>query len=160
MKEFIQKLPLDIVLQIIPYTYNLQNKNLLNDIINYKETKTMLLELYHNFWIIEMQSQEEEDKNWLINDIIAYTNGYNATMFGYVDNFYNIFKRNIFLQTNEDIDKYIYNLYNKEVTTQINIVLALLTIKERQDLISAFLVVNESITIFLTPNETEPAFEV
>ena len=160
MKEFIQKLPLDIVLQIIPYTYNLQNKNLLNDIINYKETKTMLLELYHNFWIIEMQSQKEEDKNWLINDIIAYTNGYNATMFGYVDNFYNIFKRNIFLQKNEDIDKYFYNFNNKEVTTQINIILGLLTAKEREDLITEFPIISESVTIFLTPNETEPAFEV
>jgi hypothetical protein len=154
MKDFIEKLPLDIVLQIIPYTYNLQNKNLLNDIINYKETKTMLLELYHNFWIIEMQSQEEEDKNWLINDMISYTNGYHATMYGYVDKFYNIFKRNIFLQTNEDIDKYFYNFNNKEVTSQINIILGLLTANEREDLIIEFPIVSESVTIFLTPDET------
>jgi len=154
MKDFIERLPMDIILYIIPYTYNLQNKNLLNDIINYKETKTILLELYYNFWILEMQTQAEEEKYWLINDIVAYTNSYKATMYGYVDKFYNIFKRNIFLKTNEDIDKYFYNLNNKEVTTQINIILGLLTAKERQDLIIEFPIVSESVTIFLTPDET------
>jgi hypothetical protein len=158
MKELIQKLPTDIILQIIPYTYNLQNKNLLNDIINYNKTKTILLELYHNFWIIEMQSQEEEDKYWLINDLIAYTNDYNATMNGYVDKFYNIFKRNFFLQKNEDIDKYFYNFNNKEVTSQINIILGLLTANEREDLITEFPIFSESVTIFLAPGETETAF--
>lgn len=33
MNKFINRLPLDIVLQIIPYTYHLQNKNLLHDIM-------------------------------------------------------------------------------------------------------------------------------
>ena len=107
MKDFIDRLPLDIVLQIIPYTYNLQDKNLLNDIINYKETRSLLLELYYKYWIIDIQTENEQDKYWLINDIISYANDYNATMYGYVDKFYNIFKRNIYLQTNESIDKYI-----------------------------------------------------
>lgn len=134
MKDFIQKLPIDIILYIIPYTYNLQNKNLLNDIINYKETRSLLLDLYYKYWIIEAQSQDpEEDKNWLINDIIAYANNDKATMYGYVDNFYNIFKRNISLQTNDNIDKYIINLYKKSAKTKINIFLGLLTIDERND---------------------------
>ena len=45
MNKFINRLPLDIVLQIIPYTYNLQNKNLLEDIVNYTQTKKVLFEL-------------------------------------------------------------------------------------------------------------------
>jgi hypothetical protein len=139
MNEFIQKLPLDIVLQIIPYTYNIQDKSLLNDVVNYKESKTTLLELYHKCWIIERQSLDpDEDKNWLINDIFGYANNYNATMFGYIDKFYNIFLRNIFLRSNEDIDKYVCNLEKKDVSAQINIFLGLLTIKERQDIISNF----------------------
>ena len=139
MKDFIQRLPLDIILQIIPYTYNLQNKNLLNDIINYKETQTLLLELYHNYWIIEAQSQDpEEDINWLINDIFRYANNNKATMFGYVDKFYNIFKRNISLQTIEVIDKYIINLEKKQVKTQINIFLGIININERNELINSF----------------------
>jgi hypothetical protein len=139
MKDFIDRLPLDIVLQIIPYTYNLQDKNLLNDIINYKETRSLLLELYYKYWIIDIQSQvPEEDKNWLINDIIAYANNDKATMYGYVDNFYNIFKRNISLRTNESIDKYIIHLYKKSAKTKINIFLGLLTIDERNDVIQQF----------------------
>jgi hypothetical protein len=138
MKDFIDRLPLDIVLQIIPYTYNLQDKNLLNDIINYKETRSLLLELYYKYWIIDIQSENEQDKNWLINDIISYANDYNATMYGYVDKFYNIFKRNISLQTNESIDKYMNILKEKKVKTQINIFLGLLTSNERNDLVNAF----------------------
>ena len=136
MNDFIQRLPLDIILRIIPYTYNLQNKNLLNDIINYKEIRSLLFELYHNYWIIEAQSQDpEEDINWLINDIFAYANNDNATMYGYVDNFYNIFKRNISLQKIDTIDKYLIDLEKKTVKTQINIFLGLLTITERNDVV-------------------------
>jgi hypothetical protein len=132
MYNFIQKLPTDIILQIIPYTYNIQNKNLLDDIINYTESKMILLELYYSYWILEAQSVDpEEDKNWLINDIFAYANNYNAIMWGYIDNFYNIFKRNIKLLTKKEIDKYIDNLQKKSVKTQINIFLGLLNINER-----------------------------
>ncbi len=138
MKDFIDRLPLDIVLQIIPYTYNLQDKNLLNDIINYKETRSLLLELYYKYWIIDIQTENEQDKYWLINDIIGYANNDKATMYGYVDKFYNIFKRNIYLQTNESIDKYINILEKKNVKTQINIFLGLLTINERNDIIQDF----------------------
>jgi hypothetical protein len=139
MKELISKLPRDIVLLIIPYTYNLQPKPLLNDIVNYKETRTTLFELYHKYWIIEIQSQDpEEDKNWLINDIFAYSNSYNATVHGYIDKFYNIFKRNNYLQTKEKIDKYVNNMEKKNVVAQINIFLGLLTIQERNEILSQF----------------------
>jgi len=138
------KLPLDIVLQIIPYTYQLQNKNLLEDIINYKETKSLILELYYKYWIIDLQSIDPDDhKYWLINDIHAYANNYNATMYGYIDNFYDIFKRNMFLQTNEDIDSYVSNLEKKDVSSQINIFLGLLTIEERNEIIFTAPRINE-----------------
>lgn len=136
MDVFMNKLPLDIVLQIIPYTYQLQNKRLLDDIINYKEAKTVLLDLYYKYWIIDFQSVDpDEHKCWLINDIYAYANSYKATMYGYIDNFYNIFKRNKYLKTNEDIDNYVSNLEKKDVSSQINVFLGLLTIKERNDII-------------------------
>lgn len=139
MKDFIQRLPTDIILYIIPYTYNLQNKDLLNDIIHYKESRTLLLEIYYNYWIIEAQMQDpEEDLNWLINDIFAYANDDKATMFGYVNHFYNIFKRNIYLQTIDSIHKYVNKLEEKRVQTQINIFLGLLTIDERNGLINEF----------------------
>jgi hypothetical protein len=144
MNDFMNKLPRDIVLQIIPYTYQLQNKNLLNDIINYKKAKTALLELYYKYWIIDLQSIDpDEHKYWLINDIFAYANNYNASMYGYVYNFYNIFKRNMFLKTNEDIDTYVINLEKKDVSSQINIFLGLLTIEERNDIIVEAPYINE-----------------
>ena len=49
MNCYINKLPSDIISIIIPYTYNLQNKQLLDDIINYKETKKNYLNYIINF---------------------------------------------------------------------------------------------------------------
>jgi len=56
-------------------------------------------------------------------------------MYGYVDNFYSIFKRNRFLKKNEDIDTYVCNLEKKDVSSQINVFLGLLTIEERNNII-------------------------
>ena len=139
MDKFIERLPPEIILLIIPYTYNLQNKNLLSDIRNYTKTRRLLMKLYHEYWIIDAESQDpEEDINWLINDIYLYANNHEASMYGYVDNFYNIFKRNVSLQTNDNIDKYIINLDKKTGKTQINILLGLLTHNERNDVIANF----------------------
>jgi hypothetical protein len=129
---------MDIILYIIPFTYNLQNKDLLNDIIHYKEIRTLLLELYYNYWIIDGHQDPVEDLYWLINDIFIYANNDKATMFGYVDHFYNIFKRNNSLQTIDAINKYVLKFEKKNVKTQINIFLGLLTIGERNDLVSEF----------------------
>jgi len=151
MNQFINRLPMDIVLQIIPYTYHLQDKKLLDDILHYNESKAALFELYHHFWIIERQSLEpEDDKNWLINDIFAYANNHHATMYGYVEKFYDIFKRNNLLQTNEKIDKYVCQLEKKQVASQINIFLGLLTIKERNDILITFAItnLNDGLEIF------------
>ena len=142
IQRLIQKLPMDIVLKIIPYTYNLQQKPLLNDIVNYNETKSFLLKKYYDFWIIEMEEPNpEEHKNWLINDIFGYANGQEALMYGYVEKFYSIFKRNTFLQTktDEDVEKYVGYLEKKDVSTQINIFLGLFHPNERNDIVNAAL---------------------
>lgn len=133
--ELIEKLPLDVVMQIIPYTYHLQNKELLNDIKSYTETKILLSKYYYNYWIVFLENNEDEDKNWLINNIFAYANNYKPTMNGYDEQFYNIFKRNAFLQSNQDIERYVANLEKKDVTSQINIFLGLLTLQERGEFI-------------------------
>ena len=144
MDVLMNTLPMDIVLHIIPYTYQLQNKNLLDDIIDFTISKTILFELYHKYWIIVMQYHDpNEDKYWLINDIHAYANNYNATIYGYVDKFYDIFKRNRHLKTKEDIDNYISNLEKKDVSSQINVFLGLLTKKERNDIIVEVPILNE-----------------
>lgn len=129
--NFIKNLPLDIILQIIPYTYNVQNNILLQDIINYSKIKSILLQHYFNYWIIQLENIEPEHKNWLLNDIYAYINDDYPTMLGYVDNFYNIFKRNLQLQTNKDVDRYILYLDKKNINSQLNIFIGLLQPNER-----------------------------
>jgi hypothetical protein len=130
MKDFIEKLPFDIVLKIISYTYNVQNKKLLCDIINYNQTKIILIELYNNFWNIYLgfEPSEEECKKMFSDYLFLYVN--------YKNIYYNnIFKRNPFLPSEMKIDKYIYQLRKKEVNTQINILLGLLNPKERNEFI-------------------------
>jgi hypothetical protein len=137
MSYFIQRLPIDIVRRIIPYTYQIQEKTLLNDITHFIEIKLQLQELYHNYWTIEMQSPDASEYIfWLINDIVRYANNYNPTMNGYVDKFYNIFKRHISLQTEDQIDQYMSKLDETDnVPTQINVFIGLLTIQEREELL-------------------------
>ncbi len=140
MNTIINKLPQDIVLRIIPYTYSVQNKELLQDIIDYTKMKLLLLKRYFYFWIFIMENNEPEDKNWMVNDLISFANDDNPTMLGYVDKFYNIFKRNTQLQTKSKdiIDKYFYHLEKKDVNTQINIFLGLLLPFEREEFFDLF----------------------
>lgn len=138
MKEWIDRLPLDIVFQIIGYTYKLQNKDLLHDIRNYTEAKTLLLHIYYNYWFIHEHSSAPAHKEWLINDIFAYANNYHATMFGYTDKFYSIFRRNPYLQDEKQIDDYVCDLEKKDTSTQINVFLGLLTPAERMDIMTSF----------------------
>jgi hypothetical protein len=63
-------------------------------------------------------------------------------MNGYVNKFYTIFKRNNCLQSIQQIDKYVSNLIQKDVITQINIFLGLLSINERKDLVDFALELN------------------
>jgi hypothetical protein len=81
----------------------------------------------------------------LINDLFGYANDYKPTIYGYVDHFYEIFKRNKLLQMNTKIQKYVYNLEKKQITTHINVFLGLLTIHERKELVDNFSRLNEDI---------------
>ena len=139
LSKFMKKLPKDIIEYIITYTYKPQNKDLLNDIVDYNKTKQQVLELYHTFWIIYVDAGELEDKYWLLNDIIIHANDNKPTNKGYVERFYDIFGRNSQLHTKENIDNYIFNLENKCVETQINIVWGLLLHNERVDIIEDFI---------------------
>ena len=144
----LEKLPRDVIFHIISYTYNVQQKPLLHDITHYNRSKKLLLDLYYNYWIVILQSSDvDDDKNWLINDIFAYANTYKPTMYGYVDKFYEIFRRNCRLQTNHEVDNYVRLLQQKNVLSQINIFLGLLTPPEREDIIR-FQIINENLDKF------------
>ena len=129
MNNNIKKLPIDIIRYIIPYTYNIQNKELLVDIKNYSKTKNEVYIIYYNYWILALGEEEPEDKNWIINDIFRYLNNYQLLETMYSKYIYDIFTRNVYIK---DIKKYINNFQKKKVNTQINIFWGLLTCLERE----------------------------
>lgn len=142
LQQIIDTLPIDIVRYIIPYTYSPTNKYILDDIVNFHTTKQGLLDLYFEYWIIELHEIEPEEKYWLLNDIYSYYNNEIALMHGYVDDFYNKFRRNILFdkKSKGEINKYFTILRNKNENTQINILLGLLSPEERNFLVSNFAV--------------------
>jgi hypothetical protein len=135
MNHLIKKLPLDIILRIIPYTYSLQSKTLLEDIVDFHQSKNILMNYYYAYWL---RIEPDEYQNWLLNDLVRYANNYFPTMHGYTNKFYSIFRRNNFLQTTDKVNQYIYKIEQKEVSAQINIYLGLFTPMEREDKINIF----------------------
>jgi hypothetical protein len=135
LNKLIQKLPIEIIILIISYTYNPQSKILLEDIENYHNTKQKVFEIYYYNYIIYLQSLEQEDKNWLINDVIRYTNENCPTMYGYTDKFYNIWYRNPALKTKNDINNHILCIEKKCVNTQINLFWGILNPIERNEMV-------------------------
>lgn len=134
MTLLLHKLPRDIVNHIIPYTYNTQNKKILEDIENYYDTKQAILVLYDEYWKEQSDNQDisaYESSDWLINDIFTYSNNYYPGMYGFVKSFYNIFRRSLFLKKIKNIDKYITKLEKKPSITQINVFWGLFTPEER-----------------------------
>jgi hypothetical protein len=126
--------PEDIILHIISYTYSFQNKQLLEDIRNFYETKTIITNFYYDIWSFSSNDPYISQINaneWLINDVLSYMNDHKASMYGYVKAFYNIFRRYPFLQKIKIINKYMSAFEQKNAKTQFNIVWGLLYPYER-----------------------------
>ncbi len=131
-------LPIEIIYMILPYTYEPQSKLLTNDIKNFYTTKAIAHKLYYERFVIEWNEPEPSDKDWLINDLFGFSNQLIPTMNGYVDNFYNLFLRNISLKTNEEVLGYIQKIEQRQVITQINIFWGLFTKEERNAFLKRF----------------------
>jgi hypothetical protein len=132
------KLPIEIIYIILSYTYQPQPKEITEDIKNCHESKQILLQTYHNYWIFICQENEPADKEWLINNLYRYSNKNTPTMNGYVDEFYELFFRVFNIRTKEQVNKYITILDNKSLDTQINIFWRLLNLEERNKFIELF----------------------
>ena len=64
---YLQKIPQDVIREnIIPYTYNTQPRELLDDIISFIYMKEILIELYYEKW---HEWHDENYMDWLSNDI-------------------------------------------------------------------------------------------
>lgn len=129
------KLPIELIYIILSYTPQPQSKELTEDIKNFCESKQILLQKYHNYWIFIWQENDPADKEWIINDLYRYSNRNIATMNGYVDDFYELFFRIFNFQTKEKVNQYITKLDDKSLDTQINIFWGLLNPKERNQFV-------------------------
>ena len=130
------KLPKELIYVILSYTTQPQRKELTEDIRNYYESKQILLQSYHNYWIFILQENTPADKEWIINDLYGFYNRGTATNNGYVNEFYDLFFRKFNMLTKEQVNKYIPLLDNKSLDSQINFFWGLLNFKERNEFIS------------------------
>jgi hypothetical protein len=133
------KLPKEIIYMILPYTYQLQSKELTEDIKNYHESKQLLFNKYYKIWLIYYDEEYQlSDKEWIINDLYRYINKNKPTMYGYVDNFYNLFFRKFNIKTKKQVIECIKKFFNKPLNTQINFYWGLLNSKERNEFILSY----------------------
>lgn len=133
--ELISKLPTDIVNRIIPYTYNIQNKELLEDIIHYNNSLTKIIKIYKkSIWCPLPQyfynKTNTPYRTGLLFDLCTYTY-LNGQM--YIGNI-NIWSRSITFNKFKD-----YKNQNHFDCTykmrKIKIIWGLMTIQERENFI-------------------------
>ena len=119
------KLPYDIILVILSYIHKPQNKDLLNDIEHYAETKEKLFKIYNNIYKTSSYTY------FLMLDISLFlNNNEDVLIFSYKDKCINVFLRNPFLNDNNVI-KYIMKLEKHDILSQINTYWALMNTCER-----------------------------
>lgn len=139
----ISKLPKDIAYSIIPYLYQCQSKKILHDVRHFSSSLAFVKQMYYRAFIENepIYYDENDDVNWLINNMFIYANDIVATMHGYVDKMTMIFRRNYMLSlkkydNNETITRYIDNSFETlSVTAQIKFIWGLFSIDERNECI-------------------------
>lgn len=110
MEEF---LPIELVEYIHKFNRQPQSKELQTDIINFHETKELMIALY------------EYDIDLLINNLIGYLNNFVPVMYGYDDTF---------VKRVKNIDNFIDNVvhvYNEDKA--LNTLLSILKPHERTE---------------------------
>lgn len=134
-----KKLPIEIIYMILLYLRQPQSAILLEDISSFSKTIPIITNKYYKKWIIEWQSKEGEDINWLENDLILYANEYAPTGVGMKPKFKEILSR---LSNVKNKINIFYNYaYSKNLTpkTRANILWGLFTPLERDEFIESIL---------------------
>ena len=133
MQGFV-RLPLDIQYKIISYTYCPQSKDLLDDIQSYHSTKNAIKQIYYELWNDDYDFSPGE---WIINDILDYTNNSEVFITNLEEQYYKILSRNPFLTSVEQMNLFIKNLYVRPgCNNEINIIWGLMTPEDRIDFIN------------------------
>lgn len=133
------KLPEDIKLKILSYTYKPQPKILLDDLDSFLTSKSLLIKMYKALFGNETDGSNAYT-DWLLNDTISFMNDYIATMNGYTNKHYNYWKRLMTLKYKTNKEIYRKTLFIDSIKTSMdatNIRLALLNHNERMDFIGS-----------------------
>ena len=139
MIHWIQKLPHELVREcILPYTYQPQSPELCMDIQSYHTVLQHLSQIYKTTYI----AYKNEDKEWLLYDIILYMNNHKSLLYGYEDCYIEWFRR-LYMLKDAHRDQIIQMLKTPSwyFTRKINCHIALMKPKEREDLKSFLIAV-------------------
>ena len=131
LNELIKILPKEIIRKIRFMAHKSQKGKMLRDIKNYITINQYLRNMYYMRIIIRENLIEPEDKNWLINDWYAFLNKNHPLMHGYINEVYHFFKRRKNINTKKQVIRFINAMDKKNVSTQINIYLGMMTNYER-----------------------------
>lgn len=92
MWDLINKLPLDILNYVLPFSYNPQPSIMLADLVSFVETKSKISLIYERKYNSLLEFEENADKNWLVSDILLFMklkinnhNCYNKFLYLYND---------------------------------------------------------------------------
>ena len=139
--EIIQKLPEDVMRYIIPYTYVVQPKELLEDIRSYYVTLKKAKDIYKRYWNVKEENEcnccgvPNEDIDWLINDIFGFMNEDVATMIAFVPKFCDLWLRCLRLYSYEQVLEYMKVFEKKSSITQVNMIWGLMKPNERMEFV-------------------------
>lgn len=132
-KKLLKKLPIELIYHIQKYSYNIQNDDLLVDLRHFHTTKELLYTYYFNYWL--RIDSESDFKYYIISHLIGFACNSNTStlMFGFNDQFYNIFFKNFSLNNEKQVDKYLVYFDKCRQDSQINILWGLFNISQRNE---------------------------
>ena len=137
VKSIIDRLPLEIVHMILPYTYSPQSTEFCSDLHSYFKSKKEICDIFYLRYIDILSNETHADMNWLVNDILCFMNNHKASYHKFTDQLYEICSRNYMLR-NVDIRRIrdiVNKSYNKDIHFQFRIYWGLLLPKEREQFI-------------------------
>jgi hypothetical protein len=138
LHDLLGTLPTELYDVILKLTYKPQEKELLDDIVNFVHTKEQIAKYYYFKYIVRGGEEEPEHLAWLINDILRYYNDDFPTMVGYTYGFIKKICRHRRYRYFVWGDYVLNELERRQDTTQINILWSLLTPEERNEFIIQF----------------------
>ena len=133
--NYIHRLPIELVREcILPYTYCPQSNELCEDIRNYHDIRHTIVTLYTERY----SNTDEDESEWISNDLTRFMNQDLPTMYFGYRHFYVDKIRRLFLfrrKTMGETTRFIARLYDKSITFETNLRLALLRPSERSKLV-------------------------